>query len=104
MNVKPSSGTRGAQSGNPWHAVSVAPGVPACLAAAKVRGQRFLAAEAPRLPLPDCTLMTTCKCTYKHFADRRAGTRRAADRGMLGRYVGPERRAGRSRRAEDADD
>jgi hypothetical protein len=35
-----------------WHAVSVVPGALACTRAQQCKGTRFLAAEAPPLPLP----------------------------------------------------
>lgn len=37
-----------------FHAVSVKPGTYACSAANNIAGQRFLASQAPSLPLPDC--------------------------------------------------
>ena len=88
-------------SREPWHAVSIVGGTHACAATAEIRGKRFLAAEAPRMPLPKCTIPKRCTCTYRHFSDRRARQRRASDRGMLGKHVGRERREKRGRRAED---
>jgi hypothetical protein len=85
----------------PWHAVGVVGGTAVCPPARHIKGKRFLAAEAPPIPLPDCTSPWRCKCVYRHYADRRAGPRRIADRGMFGRHIGTERRQRRSRRAED---
>ena len=88
-------------SREPWHAVSVVGGGGACAAAAAVSGKRFLAAEAPRIPLPKCTTPNRCKCAYRHFPDRRTLQRRASDRGMHGKHFGHDRREKRGRRAED---
>jgi hypothetical protein len=85
----------------PWHSVGVIGGTMACAAAVQNKGRRFLASEAPPIPLPDCTAPWRCKCVYRHYADRRATPRRIADRGMFGRHIGSERRQSRGRRAED---
>ena len=61
------------------HAVSVRPGTDACAAAASAEHQRWLSREAPQLPLPGCTGPDSCRCTYQHHEDRRAGGRRAAE-------------------------
>lgn len=56
---------------NPYHAVSIKAG-PGCYQTKLQYGdRRFLAAEAPLLPLPTCDV-TTCKCQYVHHDDRRA--------------------------------
>jgi hypothetical protein len=85
----------------PWHAVSVVAGVHACSSALQCKGKRFLAAEAPRLPLPDCGSPWRCKCTYRHHGDRRAGSRRAADLGMSRRFDESEKRRSPGRRTAD---
>jgi hypothetical protein len=85
----------------PWHAVGVVGSTTVCPQALHIKGKRFLAAEAPPIPLPDCMSPWRCKCVYRHYADRRAGPRRIADRGMFGRPVGTERRQQRSRRTDD---
>ncbi len=53
-----------------WHAVSIKPGTKACEAALKAEGLRFLAKDAPRLPLADCD-SSACACRYRHHDDRR---------------------------------
>ena len=63
-----------------WQSVSIVPGRGACDGVEKLREQRFLAREAPRLPLPSCTKQDRCQCKYQRHADRRADTRRAEDR------------------------
>ena len=88
-------------SREPWHAVSIVGGANACAAATAISGKRFLAAEAPLIPLPKCTASHRCKCAYRHFPDRRTLQRRASDRGMYGKRTGHDRREKRGRRAED---
>jgi hypothetical protein len=84
-----------------FHAVSIIPGEPACAAAHRFTGQRFLSTHAPRLPLPTCD-SPRCTCRYKHHKDRRAGPRRREEVGMMvAPYSGAERRRARGRRAED---
>ncbi len=53
----------------PYHAVSVVPGVQHCGACLRLEGLRFLSGEAPRLPLPGCDVR--CRCIYQHHRDRR---------------------------------
>ncbi len=48
-----------------------------CEASRKLARQRFLAGEAPMLPLNACSQPGECHCVYKHWSDRRAGERRA---------------------------
>ena len=88
---------------NPWHAVTVVTGPWACGAAQELRGQRLLSADAPRLPLRDCSQPAACTCHYRHHADRRNERRRKRDSGLSDRnYAGVERRgARRGRRATD---
>jgi len=57
---------------NPYHAVSVRPGLICCRAVEELAGQRFLSAEAPELPLVGCDT-ESCECVYIHHADRRSG-------------------------------
>jgi hypothetical protein len=94
------------QSGLRWNAVSVVPAVGGCEAARALKGQRFLGADAPRLPLPQCASPMTCRCVYKKYADRRAGPRREAEKTGLQRAMTPgqERRAKRGRRSTDLRD
>jgi hypothetical protein len=62
-----------------WHAVSVTTERYCCEAARGVAGRRFLAAEAPRLPLLGCSAPESCPCKFKHHADRRGPPRRKED-------------------------
>jgi hypothetical protein len=94
------------QAGPRWNAVSVVPAAGGCEAARSLKGQRFLSADAPRLPLPQCSSPMTCQCVYKKYADRRAGPRREAEKTGLHRAMtsGQERRARRGRRSTDLSD
>ena len=85
-----------------WHAVSVKPAPGACAAAAQGRHERWLSREAPQLPLPGCTQPDTCRCTYQHHDDRRAGGRRAEDTDAFQTLARPttERRSRRDRRKQ----
>jgi hypothetical protein len=85
-----------------YHCVSVAAGLHACSAAKSVAGMRMLSTAAPRLPLADCDSPATCRCTYHHHDDRRAGSRRAAERGELADpWAYTNRRRSGGRRATD---
>ena len=89
----------------PWHAVSVIAGPVACPAIEGLRDKRFLSDEAPLLPLPECSSPWGCKCTYRHFSDRRANPRRATDRGRFPNpWLGKERRESLGKRGRRADD
>lgn len=57
-------------TGKRWHAVVVHPGRKPCEAVRKIEDLRFLASEAPRLPLPGCDAVA-CSCRYRHYDDRR---------------------------------
>ena len=65
----------------PWHAVSVESGPEGCPPATGLRMKRVLSSDAPRLPLADCVWPWKCRCTYRHYSDRRAGPRRASELG-----------------------
>jgi len=75
----------------------------ACPAVREFAQRRFLCSEAPALPLPDCT-EATCICRFERHADRRQGSRRAAETGVFEPlFDGVENRVrSGGRRAEDA--
>ena len=54
---------------SPFHAVSVRVGRNACVAAKTIEGQRFLAVEAPALPLSECSNGADCECRFIHHED-----------------------------------
>ena len=87
---------------SPWHAVGITAPAAACAAVQELSGKRFLPADAPRIPLYECSSPLTCACVCRHFADRRAGSRRVMDRGAYRIHRGEERRCGgRGRRSDD---
>jgi hypothetical protein len=55
-----------------YFGASLNPGPNACDAAQALSGKRYLANEAPKLPLPDCNA-ATCKCQIVPLSDRRSG-------------------------------
>jgi hypothetical protein len=85
-----------------YHCVEiVAPGS-GCAEARALTGVRLLSAEAPRLPLATCDRPSECKCIYRHFDDRRQGSRRDDEGAPISRpYSGVERRKRRGRRESD---
>jgi hypothetical protein len=87
-----------------WHAVAIIGTQRSCEAAQALKGKRFLSAEAPRLPLAECTAPEGCTCSYRKYPDRRAGPRREEDESGLrrGDAAPRERRAGRGRRSTDS--
>lgn len=86
-----------------FRAVSVRPGDESCEAARQLGQLRYLCAEAPRLPLPECNA-ATCNCGYWHHSDRRSGLdRRAAQDWTRERELGVvNRRSSHGRRSTDA--
>jgi len=85
-----------------YHCVTVNAGTAACPAALDLKDVRILSADAPRLPMAECTMPADCRCTYRHHDDRRAGPRRALDRNERPEpWRGGERRRSVGRRATD---
>ena len=62
----------GAHHEGPYQAVSVHAYQGACEAAKGLQGERYLSAEAPAIPLENCTA-ARCHCVYRHHDDRRSG-------------------------------
>lgn len=60
-----------AKKSTPYHAVVIKFSQNGCAAAKAIAGRRFLATEAPTLPLPECDV-SNCDCHFVHFDDRRA--------------------------------
>lgn len=75
-----------------------------CAASKKMEGQRLLAAEAPLLPLKNCTSPEQCACSYQKFSDRRKDDEDRRFGAFSHRalyYGGPEKRATGGRRKDD---
>lgn len=74
-----------------------------CNAVRAVETQRFLSAEAPGLPLADCSTPNRCQCKYRHHTDRREDPRRDTEVGLPDRgFAGLNRRFLSGRRTSDA--
>ncbi len=86
-----------------YYALSVRFGTGACEPARSLHGQRFLSAEAPRLPLAGCDA-DECDCRIVHHRDRRTGDERRSpfQRGFGGSAgrIGEDRRRTDRRRAD----
>ncbi len=99
---KRSAHRRTAQS-RPFHSVSVVSAIDdkVCEASLHARKRRFLAQDAPPLPLPGCDLQY-CPCVYQHHVDRRTGydRRHPIPRHVL-RAGLSERRTSEGRRESD---
>jgi hypothetical protein len=81
-----------------FRAVGIVCGPLACRAARDCGRVRWLSAEAPRLPLANCTA-ESCDCRYRHFQDRRSKARRKSDREHFPRsFSGQEQRQTRNGR------
>ena len=101
---KPSDRRPGARSSR-YHGVSCRPPSQSCEAALQIAGTRFLVAEAPELPLPNCS-GCRCRCKYQHYQDRRdEDADRRTPYGLRNDLFGAmrqlERRTVRGRRASD---
>ncbi len=99
---KPAPGARSrpGQAGGDYRAVSIA-STTECHAVVKDgTAQRYLLREAPRLPLPNCTMPASCRCRFRKHADRRDGDRRLLGATETNRwFAGSERRKHAARRA-----
>ena len=90
-----------------FHAVSIRLGGNACTAAKEIQGERFLASDAPQMPLPGCDV-SDCRCRFVHYKDRRTkDDRRNPYSGTMGVATGnlkQEQRTGKDRRESSRDD
>lgn len=85
---------------NRYQAVSVAYPGKCCAAVKTLAGRRFLASDAPALPLSACSLPNQCKCCFQKYDDRRDDNRRLP--GVVTKwYAGSEKRRSRGRRGVD---
>ena len=86
----------------PFQAISIYRGLICCDMARKFSEHRFLARDAPPLPLAGCPMRKTCQCKYIKHRDRRSEPRRLLDFGMAARlFDGNERRKRGGRRSND---
>jgi len=99
---------RASQASGEYHAVTIRLGRQTCSAVRELSGERFLAADAPRLPLPECDVAAHCECSFVHHKDRRSGQDRRSPFGSRGISMATgeyekERRAGGERRRDEDD-
>jgi hypothetical protein len=84
--------------------VAIPPQGPACQAVKNIAEIKFKAAEAPHLPLHECTHKFNCQCHYQQLEEKRSGKERrdGIDRRPVVRYDldNPPRRSGRDRRED----
>ena len=85
---------------NPHHALSIEPGPKCCDKARELKNQRFLASEAPTLPLRQCETVS-CTCRYAHHSDRRRTKGRRDQLRIRRGHELNDRREGSGRRADD---
>ena len=88
----------GAKEGGRFGAVQIRPRLGACRAAQLLQGHRFLAKNAPPLPLRECSA-ARCSCTFSKLPDRRTDSRRLQHGGLhTTLFIAGNRRTKRDRR------
>ena len=103
----PRNGVRPRRSSGPtarriFHGVAiVADSQHACTAVGPLTGVRYLADEAPILPVQGCSNPAACRCKYQHFEDRRTDARRESDVGLPVKDHPNDARTGTGRRVTD---
>jgi hypothetical protein len=99
---KPAATRNSTQEHRPFQAIAIYRGVRACDLAKKFSEHRFLARDAPPLPLAGCSMTSTCECRYLKYKDRRGTQRRLVDFGAPARiFSGEDRRKHDGRRSGD---
>ena len=101
---RPVQGPRQATGPKAFPAVSVVAAGDCCAAARALERRRILAAEAPRLPLDDCSKPAACRCRFVKYDDRRDGGDDRRHEGSSMRsvlYADKERRRAGGRRRDD---
>jgi len=89
-----------------WRAVEIQPGLMCCESASKISNEVYLASEAPKFPLDNCS-QNVCRCKYKFLKDRRSGEDRRDESITLSSItqgLETDRRRLIGRRASDFDD
>jgi hypothetical protein len=85
-------------AGGRFGAVEIRTRSGACQAARSLEGQRFLAKQAPALPLAACTAVQ-CSCKFAKWSDRRSEGRRLEHGGLSASiFLANNRRTRRDRR------
>jgi len=85
-----------------FHGVAILPDrdLP-CEAVTALANVRYLADEAPMLPVAGCSNRANCHCRYQHFDDRRTEARRESDVGIPVKEHPNDTRSGCGRRVTD---
>ena len=85
-----------------FHGVAIIPDRNSpCEAVTALANVRYLADEAPMLPVAGCSNRGSCHCKYQHFDDRRTEARRESDIGMPVKNHPNDSRSGSGRRVTD---
>jgi hypothetical protein len=92
---------KAATAPRPFQAISIYCGARCCAVARRFRDHRFLAKDAPQLPLSGCTMPNSCDCRYLKHKDRRAERRRFVEFASIRRDLGQDRRLRSGRRTTD---
>jgi len=105
MKARGKASSEPAKPRGKWEGLAFEPDPHCCNAATKMKGRRFLIAEAPKVPLADCPDPALCKCKLRPVKDRRSGDDRRELVGALSTEmpIGDERsnrRTGKDRRKE----
>ena len=86
------------KAGGRFGAVEIRPRGGACRGALRLRGRRFLAKNAPALPLQECAA-ERCMCIFSKLPDRRTDARRLEHDGLSAAlFLTKNRRGKRDRR------
>jgi len=96
----PPSKAPSTKAGGRFAAVEIRTRGNSCRTAKALEGHRFLAKDAPTLPLPKCT-STQCSCSFSKLTDRRTEGRRLDFGGGLSasQFLEKNRRTKRDRRS-----
>ena len=87
-----------------YPAVTIAIPARSCEAVGALEGMRILATQAPKLPMPSCTMPEKCRCRFQKYTDRREddqGRRFRFGQEHGAWYAGSQRRKSRGRRSVD---
>ena len=99
----PAARPQGSTATGAFRSVAIAPSIICCREATRAAEKCYLSREAPRLPLPGCTMPAECACKFRKKLDRREGDRRLFGATETNRwFAGRDNRKCASRRAVKA--
>lgn len=96
-------GTKSVKPYGAFHCVHIRYPATACMAVKKLTNERFLASEAPSLPVPGCTA-GRCECSFVHHDDRRDDTLERREFHTLKTQVFPEEKNKRALSSDRRDE